>query len=185
MLKKSDIFAIIAVMALLVALVFSMMKGEVTGHVILPSNEDESVEGSQSNYNHDILPVNEFQPLAVYSQDNISSVRQFYQIITNSPSLSWVYMECMTHSMYPTFTCEDNLVAVYPKNNANNMMVGDIVMFYAPNQYSTYILHRIIGTGDDNYGKYYETMGDNNTISDGINVRPYNIVYQIIGTYVK
>lgn len=108
-----------------------------------------------------------------------------------------IYMSCSTHSMYPAFTCYDNLTIATPKDRFN-MNVGDIVWVENNQDIRDYynttgaIMHRIVswhkeivevkinGTWYTKYQKTtYHVKGDNNTYIDPYNVDAHDIVFVV------
>ena len=62
----------------------------------------------------------------------------------------------------------------------NNYYKGDIISFYWENNNEViYVSHRIIDIGEDDYGKYYLTRGDNNKYIDQVILRDDNIFCKI------
>lgn len=78
------------------------------------------------------------------------------------------FMYCDTHSMSPTFTCNDSLFGYKP--DKEELVVGDIVGYQDPNENRVFI-HRIIGIENETY----IMKGDNNLQAD-----PYHPTFEDI-----
>lgn len=82
-----------------------------------------------------------------------------------------------TNSMDPFIDKGATGIEIIP-NSESEIKLGDIIAF---GQGSNLIIHRVIKIGEDDYGKYFVTKGDNNTENDGIKVRFDNIKYILVG----
>jgi signal peptidase len=72
----------------------------------------------------------------------------------------------MTDSMYPLIEGGD--LAIYQKQSADQVTVGDVIVFYdeADSSHNTLVTHRIV---DEDEGTGYKTKGDaNNTEDNGV-----------------
>src|SRR3989344_2951443 len=84
---------------------------------------------------------------------------------------SW-FVFCETHSMSPTFTCNDELYGFKPAKD--EIAVGDIVI-YTNREERRNILHRVIGIE----GEYYIMKGDNNEQVDDYTPTYDDIIFKI------
>lgn len=92
------------------------------------------------------------------------------KVVINETNLSWASYS-NTNSMDPVL--DENANGLYKKiNSEEELKVGDIISYVYGN--ST-IVHRIIFIGQDNFGWYCITKGDNNAKQDPEKIRPYDI----------
>lgn len=82
-----------------------------------------------------------------------------------------------TNSMDPFIDIESNGIEVEPKSD-DEIHVGDVIAYESD---IGLIVHRIIGIGHDENGKYFILKGDNNNESDPYKVRFEQIKYVMIG----
>ena len=83
---------------------------------------------------------------------------------------SW-FIYCDTHSMSPTFTCNDELHGFKPAKHEIN--VGDILIY--ENDENRNILHRVIGMDGD----HYIMKGDNNERVDDYAPTYSDVIFKI------
>jgi signal peptidase I len=81
-----------------------------------------------------------------------------------------------TGSMKPILDENSNGIEIVPTSE-NQINIGDIITF---EQNGNLIVHRVIEKGSDEFGTYFITKGDSNTISDG-KIRFKDIKYITIG----
>jgi len=74
-----------------------------------------------------------------------------------------------TNSMIPVLSSKSNAIQVKPSSK-DQLKIGDIISFRTQ-ETKTRIIHRIIGIGQDEKGRYYITKGDNNKNEDPFKVR--------------
>jgi len=74
-----------------------------------------------------------------------------------------------TNSMDPVLDETANAVGIKPKTE-NDLKIGDIISYYSKEK-KVILVHRVIGIGFDNDGKYFILKGDNNTEADPEKVR--------------
>jgi signal peptidase len=90
--------------------------------------------------------------------------------------LGYFPLVVMSDSMYPTFEAGD--LVIYHKAAAENVSVGDVIVFYDPasSDGQTLVTHRVIEIVSDNGVNKYRTMGDGNNSEDKNLVPAENIV---------
>ena len=84
---------------------------------------------------------------------------------------SW-FVYCDTHSMSPTFTCNDELYGFKP--DEDEIAIGDIIIYQNKDE-NRNILHRVIGIEGDKY----ITKGDNNERADDYAPTYDDIIFKI------
>lgn len=72
-----------------------------------------------------------------------------------------------TGSMKPTYSRDMVVIELIPKNESD-IQVGDIISF---NVSDSPIIHRVIEIGEDDFGWYCLTKGDNNKVPDNVTLR--------------
>lgn len=93
-----------------------------------------------------------------------------------------------TLSMYPTFSCHNNLTTgAYLNGNTSSLQVGDIAVYSLSTEAAftyglngkgiRYIIHRVVSIQNQTY----IFKGDNNPYADSLPVPYYRIVYKIEG----
>ncbi len=95
------------------------------------------------------------------------------------------WISCETNSMYPTFGCNDTLIASEPSSK-KDIKIGDIIWFHGTKEQLSiyenpdvkYITHRVIGI---DYKRCYITKGDNNNHRDNYTPCYYDVIYRIKG----
>ncbi len=94
------------------------------------------------------------------SEDKIHVYRDRIVIDIDDASLSR-YAD--TGSMRPLFDKGANGIRIVPASE-EEIRVGDIITF---EREGLLIVHRVIEMGEDEWGKYFITKGDNNDVGDG------------------
>ena len=124
-----------------------------------------------------------------------SSIIQSYNAITinlarlNIPFTEmpkvWIPSIPDTNSMDPGFDFNHNNILIAGANEVDQKLlvdfisVGDIAVYKTA---TIYAIHRIVGMGYDNQGKYFKFRGDNNYASDPDRVRENELQWLCIGT---
>jgi len=107
------------------------------------------------------------------SRQNIDVYSDKIVINVENPSIS---NYASSGSMRPVLDADHNGIRIVPKS-ADQISVGDIITFLRDNDL---IVHRVVEKGQDEFGVYFITKGDNNLQSDG-KVYFQDIKYVTIG----
>ncbi len=92
-------------------------------------------------------------------------------------------MSIQSDSMKPTFSKGD-LIIVKQVKDVSKLKEGDIITFWTViNGERALNTHRIIGITDNGTYYYFNTKGDNNTISDAIGIHQAELVGQHVTTF--
>jgi len=83
-----------------------------------------------------------------------------------------------TNSMDPLIDEKSNVIQIKPKDE-EDIHIGDIVSYEDSN--NNLILHRVVGIGEDNKGKFFMLKGDNTDSLDQIKVRFGQIKGVVVG----
>ena len=84
-----------------------------------------------------------------------------------------------TGSMLPVLGTHANSLEIMPES-PTQVQVGDIISF---RYLDSIIIHRVIETGQDEYGWYARTKGDNSPLPDPYPVRFQNITGIVVGIF--
>lgn len=84
-----------------------------------------------------------------------------------------------TNSMVPLIDSGTNGIEVVPESE-DDLVVGDIIV-YRPEWTSGLVVHRIVGIGEDEKGRYFLTKGDNSGSADPEKVRFEQIESVLVG----
>lgn len=106
-------------------------------------------------------------------QNKILTTEKYVMIRINNASLARF---SDTNSMDPVFDREANSIEIKPE--IDKLRVGDIISFKTT---KGLIIHRIIEIGEDEYGWYCKTKGDNNQHPDKEKIRYEEIKGVVIG----
>lgn len=106
------------------------------------------------------------EKIAVFSDKAIISVQ----------GLKWANFSS-TGSMLPVLGSGAHAIQVAPRN-AYDVKAGDIISYNLDNKI---IIHRVIETGEDEFGWYAITQGDNNPEPDPYPVRFFQIDRIVVG----
>lgn len=99
-------------------------------------------------------------------------------VVLNITNAEWAEYT-NTNSMDPLLDDGSSGIEVIPESE-DDLVVGDIIV-YRPEWISGLVVHRIVGTGEDEEGKYFLTRGDNSGSTDPEKVRFEQIESVLVG----
>lgn len=100
-------------------------------------------------------------PYNYLDADDIRVYSDRVELNVAQPSITAV---AKTHSMDPLIDNDTHIIQITPKS-PDDIHIGDIVS-YRSKYADGVIVHRIIGTGEDEQGWFAELKGDNNLLRD-------------------
>ena len=120
--------------------------------------------------------------LAVVAIVLLSGPTVFMFVMQSALDTSYPFETVRTGSMVPTLNVGDLIVVQgIPASEVRN---SDIIVFHSPPDYSTLIVHRVIGIEIYQNQTYFSTKGDHNSVSDPWNPFPAtNLVGKVIASY--
>jgi len=96
--------------------------------------------------------------------------------VIEKDNLIWAKVED-THSMEPTLNSNSITLELKPLNY-EDVKIGDIISYQKD---TIVIIHRVVELGEDNFGWFAITKGDNNNKNDDYKVRFRNIKGVVVG----
>lgn len=151
-MKRLTLFLLIGVLMVLVLAMFSSF------------NTIENVSG-YFLFDFDDSAIEKDSPYDRIDEEQINVYKSL--IIMHIEDSELVSLE-NTNSMDPLIDEESNVIQIKPKSE-EDIHIGDIVSY--EDSFKHLILHRVVGIGEDEKGKFFILMGDNVNFLDPAKVR--------------